>query len=93
MEANWLIGLPGLLEVEYLHDVYELEEVKKMPYISNAEKFGIEIGIEKGKLEIAKHMIEEGMKPSIIERLTGFSAAKIKKLRKELKQSGKNKDH
>ncbi len=34
---DWLIGLPKQLELDYLHDVYDLEEAKKMPYISTAE--------------------------------------------------------
>jgi ABC-type Na+ transport system ATPase subunit NatA len=56
-----------------------------MPFISKAEKFGI----EKAKLEIAKHLIEEGVKLSIIEKTTGFSSAKLKKLQKEINQSEK----
>ena len=85
---DWLIGLSKPLELEYINEVYELEEATKMPYISNAEKFGM----EKGKLEVAKHLIEEGVKLAIIERTTGFSSAKIKKLQQELKRAAKN-DH
>lgn len=90
---DWLIGLSKPLELEYMHEIYELEEAKKMPYISNAERFGIEKGIAQNKLEVAKHLIEEGVKLAIIERTTGFSAAKLKKLQKELKQAAKSKDH
>lgn len=72
--TGWLIGLSKPLELEYIHEVYELEEAAKMPYISNAEKFGM----EKGKLEVANYLIEEGIKPAIIERTTGLSSAKNK---------------
>ncbi len=48
---DWLIGLPQVLELEYLQRVYELEETKKMAYVSNAERIGIEKGIEKGVMQ------------------------------------------
>jgi predicted transposase/invertase (TIGR01784 family) len=52
---DWLIGLPKPLELEYRNEVYQLEEAKKMPYINNAEKFGLEKGraegLEKGREE------------------------------------------
>jgi predicted transposase/invertase (TIGR01784 family) len=85
-----------------VHEVYALEEVTKMAYISNAEKFGIEKGILEGKregkregrlegkLEVARHLLAEGIKPNIIERSTGFSPAEIKKLQQEVKQTAKN---
>jgi len=90
---DWLIGLSGPLELEYINEVYELEEATKMAYISNAERFGMEKGIIQGKLEVARHMLEEGIKPAVIERTTGFSSAKIKKLQRELKQAAKKSDH
>jgi flagellar biosynthesis/type III secretory pathway protein FliH len=45
---DWLIGLPEELEIDYLQNVYELEEALKMPYITSAEKYGFEIGHKKG---------------------------------------------
>jgi len=74
--------LPKSLELEYLNDVHKLEESKKMPYISSAERFGMEKGIEK----VAKHMLEEGLKPALIKKTTGLSLIKIKKLQRELKE-------
>ena len=35
---DWLIGLPKELELNYLNNVYELEEAMHMPYITTAEK-------------------------------------------------------
>ena len=43
---DWLIGLPQEFEVNYLQSVYDLEEANNMPYISTAERLGIEKGIE-----------------------------------------------
>ncbi len=84
---DWLIGLSKPHELEYIHEIYELEEAKQMPYISNAEKFGMEKGIVQGKLEVARHMLEEGIRPAIVVKTTGFSSAKIKKLQAEIKRA------
>ncbi len=54
---DWLIGLPAPLEIEYIDQVYELEESTKMAYVSNAERFGIEKGIAIGR----EQGIEEGL--------------------------------
>ncbi len=73
--------MPKPLELEYLNDVHKLEESQKMPYISSAERFGMEKGIE----IVAKHMLEEGAKIAFIKKTTGLSLARIKKLQRELK--------
>jgi len=90
---DWLIGLSKPFELEYLNEVYQLEEAKKMPYISNAERFGKEEGFKEGKLEVARHLLEEGIKPAIVKRATGFSAAKIKKLQQEIVKAHKKEKH
>ena len=48
---DWMIRLPEDLEREFLAAVYEIEEAKKMPYVTSAERFGIEKGKREGKLE------------------------------------------
>jgi len=48
---DWMIRLPDALEREFLAAVYEIEEAKKMPYVTSAERFGIEKGRLEGKLE------------------------------------------
>ena len=80
---DWLIGLSKPLELEYLNEVYELEESKKMAYISNAEKFGIEKGIKK----VAEQSLEQGLKPAVIKKITGLSLAQIKLLQQKLKRA------
>ena len=82
------IGLSNPLELEYMQEVYELEELAKMAYISSAERFGI----EKGKLEVARNLLEEGVQVTLIKKWTGFSLAKLKKLQQEIKENAKS-DH
>ncbi len=48
---DWMIRLPEVLEREFLTEVYAIKEAKKMPYVTSAERFGIEKGRLEGKLE------------------------------------------
>lgn len=84
---DWLIGLSKPLELEYLSEIYELEASKKMAYITNAEKFGIEKGIKQRNIEIAECLLDEGCKLSFIKKTTGLSLAQIKALQQKLKES------
>ncbi len=43
-----MIRLPDDLEREFLAAFYEIEETKKLAYITSAERFGI----DKGRLEV-----------------------------------------
>jgi len=83
---DWLIGLPQPLELEYLNKVYDLEEAKKMPYISSAERFGMEKGREEGLEKVARHLLKEGAKPAYIKKITGLSLVKIKHIQQSLKK-------
>lgn len=78
---DWLISLPEDLEIQYLNDVYELEEQKKMPYISTAER----LGIEKEKIATAQRMLAAGSDIKFILKVTQLSIAKINELRKQIK--------
>jgi len=86
---DWLIGLSSPLELEYLEEIYQLEEAVKMSYISSAERFGR----KQEAVDIAKHLLEEGVKSNIIGRATGLSLVKIKKLQQELRQEAKKRNH
>lgn len=83
---DWLIGLPKPLELEYKNKVYELEESKKMAYVSFIEKLGMERGKLEGMLSVAKHLLEDGAKPAYVKKITGLSLTKIKQLQQKLKQ-------
>ena len=39
---DWVIGLPEALEQEFLEEVRQFEEENRMPYITNAERFGLQ---------------------------------------------------
>ncbi len=57
--VDWLVKLPEELEARFLQDVYKLEQQKIMPYVTSAERFGIEKGIEKGQLiAYREHILE-----------------------------------
>ncbi len=63
---DWLIHLPPKLEIEYTISVYQLEESKKMRYVSSIER----IGIEKGKLQGMSQGRQEGEASLLIRQLT-----------------------
>lgn len=89
---DWLICLPEPLEIEYLHEIYELEESKKMPYISTAERLGIEKGIQQGieqgieqeKMIVAERLILKNITETLIAEITDLSLEQIKKIKENL---------
>ena len=62
---------------------YEHERLDYLTYwatIDTAEKRGMEKGMEKGKTEIARNMLQKGLDVSLIEEITGLSQEEIKSL-------------
>ena len=49
----------------------------------DAEKLGIEKGIEKGKIETGQELLKEGIDPVIIAKATKLPLEKIKALQKK----------
>ena len=45
---DWMIRLPAAVEAAFLQDVYTFEETKRMPYVTSAERAGIEKGLKQG---------------------------------------------
>ena len=45
---DWLMRLPNELEQRLLQEVYTLERNVTMPYVTSAERFGIEKGLQQG---------------------------------------------
>ncbi len=74
---DWLITLPEKLEIQLQKDVSKLEEEMKMPHVTSAER----IGIKKGKEEIARKMLEDGMDIKLIARYTGLSVEEIRDIK------------
>ena len=58
---DWLVTLPKELNNKFHKEIVKYEEVKKMPYITTAER----IGIEKGMLEGIQQGIQKGMQQGI----------------------------
>lgn len=70
---DWMMRLPEGLERQFLTVVYELEETKKMPYVTSAERFGIEKGLQQG-LEQGLRQGEAAVLLRLIERKYGPEA-------------------
>lgn len=52
-----------------------------------AEKWvdqGIEKGIEKGKWEVVKNMLQKGLSIDVIEEITGFTSDKIRQFKERM---------
>jgi hypothetical protein len=85
---DWLIGVPENFEIEYINQVYQLEESKNMAYVCTAERLGIKKGREEGKAEITEIFIKKMQKMALflikhhfddntIAKETGLSMAQI----------------
>jgi hypothetical protein len=63
--VDWLMMLPDDLTKKFTQDLIAYEEEKKMPYITSAERIGIEKGIaegmDKGQLFNAREMLLEAL--------------------------------
>ena len=45
---DWVLTLPAELEQRFLTEIQDREEERKMPYVTSAERIGIEKGIQQG---------------------------------------------
>jgi hypothetical protein len=63
--VDWLMMLPDDLTKKFTQDLIAYEEEKKMPYITSAERIGIEKGMDKGRdlgqLNEAREMVLEAL--------------------------------
>ena len=70
------------LKAKYREYQEQLDREGKIVYVSIAEEYytekGIEKGIEKGKLEVARNLLARGISPDIIAESTGLSREKIR---------------
>ncbi|MBV8803355.1 MAG: hypothetical protein JO131_10430, partial [Gammaproteobacteria bacterium] len=97
---DWLIGLPESFEIEYINEVYQLEESKNMAYVCTAERLGIkkgrEIGRQEGREEgkeqgqhmamkkMALFLIKKGFSLNEIMSETGLTRVEINKLKEKV---------
>lgn len=81
---DWLICLPKPLEIEYINDVNQLEEMNKMAYVTSMERFGKIVfrnqGRQEEKNEIAKRMLEAGFDLKMIQKMTKLTNEEIEGL-------------
>jgi predicted transposase/invertase (TIGR01784 family) len=72
------------LKAEYIEYLEQLDREGKIVYVTMAEEYytkkGIEQGIEKGKLEVARKLAARGISPDIITESTGLPVDQIQEL-------------
>ena len=62
---DWILRLPPALEQEFLKELYTYEKAQQMPYITSAERFGRQIGIELGREQGREQGLEQGREEGI----------------------------
>ena len=64
---DWMLQLPGPQELAFWQDVRELEEEKRMQYVTSIERFGIEQGMQQGmqqgQTELVLRLLERRFGP------------------------------
>ena len=65
---------------EAIDELERISQDEKIIELYNAEKIGIEKGIEREKIQIAHNMLDKNMDISIISELTGLSIKQIEEL-------------
>ena len=58
----------------------KMDELKELARLKDAEDKGIQQGIEKNKLDIAKNMLESQMPIDMISKFTGLSISEIENI-------------
>jgi predicted transposase/invertase (TIGR01784 family) len=79
--------LPEIFEIEYIEEVYQLEESKNMAYVCTAER----LGIKKGRIEginiamekMALFLIKKGIDEDEILHETGLTLEHINALKEK----------
>ena len=60
---DWLMRLPTELEQRLLQEVYTLEWNVTMPYVTSAERFGIERGLQQGEAALLQRQLARRFGP------------------------------
>jgi Domain of unknown function (DUF4351) len=58
---DWVMILPEAIEREFWQELQTFEEERKVTYVTNAERFGFERGIQEGRQEGMQEGRQEGM--------------------------------
>ena len=69
---DWLMRLPAAMEKRLLQEVYTLERSVAMPYVTSAERFGIEKGMQQGMQQGLQQGMQQGIRQgeaAILQRM------------------------
>jgi hypothetical protein len=67
---DWIIILPEAIEREFWQELQTFEEERKVTYVTNAERFGFERGIQEGEQRGRQTGIQEGEQVLVLRLLT-----------------------
>lgn len=80
--VDWVMILPAELETQFWQELKQFEEVRKMRYVTNAERFALREAEEKARLEVAQELLRMGMTLENIASATKLSIEQIQQLQK-----------
>lgn len=87
---DWVMILPEGLETEFWQELKQFEEARKMKYVTNAERIGMQKGQEMAKLEIAQELLRKGMAIADVASVTKLPIDQIQQLQNSLSESSEN---
>jgi hypothetical protein len=68
------------LKAEYFEYLEQLDREGKIVYVTMAEEYYTKKGVEKGKLEVARNLLANGVSPDIIAKSADLPIDKVKEL-------------
>jgi hypothetical protein len=75
---DWVLALPQGLEIDFQKELTRYEKEKDMPYVTSAERIGMEKGVPKGEAIILKRLMTRrfGELPSWVEQKLDLAGQK-----------------
>jgi hypothetical protein len=77
---DWVLHLPKPQELAFWHDVREIEEEKRMRYITSIERIGMEQGLQQGQAELVLGKLTRrfgAVPPGLALRIRGLPGPKM----------------
>jgi hypothetical protein len=74
---DWLLVLPAALEQEFWHELHQLEEERRMPYVTSVERLGMQKGFEQGLQQGVQHGLQQGKLQAAREMLLEVVAVRF----------------
>lgn len=87
---DWVMILPEGLETQFWQELKQFEEARKMKYVTNAERIGMQKGQEMAKLEIAQELLRKGMAIADVASVTKLPIDQVQQLQNSLSESSKH---